>query len=37
MDRSRRSMYQELQVDYERKLAWAKSLGIGADLSEAFP
>ncbi|CAL5220349.1 g2345 [Coccomyxa viridis] len=28
MDCSRRSMYRDLQVDYERKLAWAKSLGI---------
>ena len=25
-------MYKELQKDYERKLSWARSLGIGAEL-----
>ena len=30
-------MYRDLQVDYERKLAWAKSLGIGAPFTEVLP
>ena len=29
LDDTRRSMFKELQKDYERKLAWARSLGIG--------
>ena len=29
MDQSRRSMYQELQRDYDRKISWARSLGLG--------
>ena len=33
MDHSRRSMYKELQTDYERNLSWARSLGIGTFIS----
>ena len=29
IDHSRRSMYKDLQKDYERNLSWARSLGIG--------
>ncbi len=29
IDHSRRSMYKELERDFERKLTWARSLGIG--------
>ncbi|CAL5220382.1 g2388 [Coccomyxa viridis] len=35
IDHARRSMYKELQKDYERKLSWARSLGIDP-LSEGF-
>ena len=29
IDYTRRSMYKELQKDYDRRLSWARSLGIG--------
>ncbi|CAL5220380.1 g2386 [Coccomyxa viridis] len=35
IDNTRRNMYKELQRDYERKLSWARSLGIDP-LSEGF-
>ena len=31
VDHTRRSMYKELQKDYDRKLSWAHSLGIGTE------
>ena len=36
IDVSRKSMYKELQKDYEKRLSWARLLGIGTEATFRF-